>query len=327
MIPFINPRSGNHLEAHGEWLMDMGTREQVARVVRGIPRFVANDDYAESFGWQWHRWHSTLSDSRNTRTAGRKRSLVLRRTRFDTYDLRGKTILECGMGGGDDTEILLSLPFAEVHAFDLSRAVDRAAQYLTTERLQLAQASIFDIPYADESFDFVYCHRVLQHTPDPETALRRVARKVKPGGVLFVHSYNKSLHFITQYKYKLRPLTKRLPATWVAAALDKLGPSLHRLNRALRSHGPPGRLIAHNLVPFEHLASFGDHDEDNLIEIEKLVTFDALTPTFDLPMSWSTMKRIVEQEGFRIRFYQAEPTSPLYCTAERHPAVKAASPG
>jgi SAM-dependent methyltransferase len=318
MIGFVNPRTGHPLVSSGERLVDAQSLEVVAPLVDGIPRFVAaDDDYAESFGWQWHRWHSTLSDARNQQAAANKHSLILRRTRFDTYDLAGKSILECGMGGGDDTEVLLDLPFREVHAFDLSRAVERAARYLSRERLVLSQASIFAIPYPDHAFDFVFCHRVLQHTPDPLAALRAVARKVKLGGVLFAHCYHKSFHFMSQYKYKLRPLTRRLPAPWVAAALDRAGPALHALNRRLRARGPLGRGLAHNFLPFEHLSSFGEHDETALIEVEKLLTFDALTPRYDQPLSWPTMRQTIEQEGFELRFYSAEPKYPLYCTAQR----------
>jgi 2-polyprenyl-3-methyl-5-hydroxy-6-metoxy-1,4-benzoquinol methylase len=318
VIPFVEPHTGSPLIARDDALVDEQSGATVARIVDGIPRFVApGDDYAESFGWQWHRWHSTLSDRRNERAASHKHALIQRRTRFDTLELAGKTILECGMGGGDDTEVLLDLPFAEVHSFDLSRAVDRARRYITSERLVLSQASIFAIPYPDQAFDFVYCHRVLQHTPDPVQALRAIARKVKPGGVLFVHSYHRSVHFMSQYKYKLRPLTRRLPAPWIAAALDRAGPALHALNRALRARGAVGRTLAHNFLPFEHLSSFGEHDEHELIEVEKLLTFDALTPRYDQPLRWDTMRRTIEEAGFEIRFYSAEPTYPLYCTALR----------
>jgi 2-polyprenyl-3-methyl-5-hydroxy-6-metoxy-1,4-benzoquinol methylase len=317
-VPFVEPRTGERLIARAGALVAEHSGEIVARVTGGIPRFVApGDDYAESFGWQWHRWHSTLSDRRNERAASNKHGLILRRTRFDTFDLEGKTVLECGMGGGDDTEVLLDLPFAEVHAFDLSRAVERAQRYLTSERLVLSQASIFAIPYPDRAFDFVYCHRVLQHTPDPIAALCAIARKVKPGGVLFAHSYHKSWHFMSQYKYKLRPLTRRLPAPWIATALDHAGPALHATNRALRARGPLGRALAHHFLPFEHLSSFGDHDERELIEVEKLLTFDALTPRYDLPLTWDTMRSTIEAAGFEIRFYSAEATYPLYCTAVR----------
>ena len=189
-IGFVDPKTGDSLVARGERLCNARTGAPVAMIVRGIPRFVdADQNYAEAFGFQWQTWR-TLSDSAHrSRT---KFGEILERTRFDAYPTHGASLLECGMGGGDDTEVLLQLGFREVHSFDLSAAVDRAAGSLHDPRLTLSQASIFEIPYPDEAFDFVFCHRVLQHTPDPLRALRSICRKVRPGGVLFAHCYKRS---------------------------------------------------------------------------------------------------------------------------------------
>lgn len=48
-----------------------------------------------------------------------------------------------------------------------------------------------DMSFADESFDFVFCHSVLHHIPEPERAIREVARVLEPGGVahLALHLY------------------------------------------------------------------------------------------------------------------------------------------
>ena len=40
------------------------------------------------------------------------------------------------MGGGDDTEVLVTLPFAEIHSFDLSSAVERAHKHLKDNLLE-----------------------------------------------------------------------------------------------------------------------------------------------------------------------------------------------
>jgi hypothetical protein len=159
-IPFIDPATGRELVRAGDYFVHPESMKPIAPIVDGIARFVDSfDDYAESFGWQWNHWADTLSDSRLT--GDTKYELLRDRTQFEEFDMDGKTILECGMGGGDDTEVLLGWPFREVHAFDLSRSVDRARQFLKDPRLTISQASILDIPYADKSFDFVFCHRVL----------------------------------------------------------------------------------------------------------------------------------------------------------------------
>ncbi|MDE6747342.1 MAG: class I SAM-dependent methyltransferase, partial [Oscillospiraceae bacterium] len=44
--------------------------------------------------------------------------------------------------------------------------------------------------YADNSFDFVICHNVLEYVPDKEIILRELARVLKPGGKLSIVKHN-----------------------------------------------------------------------------------------------------------------------------------------
>jgi SAM-dependent methyltransferase len=309
---FIDPASGAPLRAEGESLLDPKGRV-VAPIVAGIPRFVdPARNYAEAFGFQWKTWR-TLSDSLH---GGRgKRDEILERTHFDAYPTQGASILECGMGGGDDTEVLLQLGFAEVHSFDLSDAVERAAAHLKDPRLTISQASIFEIPYADESFDFVFCHRVLQHTPDPQRALRNICRKVRPGGVLFAHCYKRSPQHMRCFKYKYRWLTKRLPYRWIYAYVRACGPLLHRVNSALYRLGRRGRRFSYAWVPYYHFPRYTDLGPDRLLQVEQLNTFDALTPAYDNPMAARDFCSTIEREGFRIEHPPEPDPAPLFCTA------------
>lgn len=47
-------------------------------------------------------------------------------------------------------------------------------------------ASVYELPFADDTFDAAYGHQVLQHLIDPVAALREVRRVLKPGGVIGV---------------------------------------------------------------------------------------------------------------------------------------------
>ena len=246
-----------------------------------------------------------------------KRRLVLDRTGFDPAQLDGATVLECGMGGGDDTEVLLSLPFSEVHSFDLSTAVDRAARVLDDPRLILSQASIFEIPYPDRSFDVVYCHRVIQHTPDPVRALQCIAAKVAPGGLLFAHSYNRSWRYLLGYKYHYRWITRRMVPERLAGLLARYGPPLHRINGWLARRGRMARFLGSVVVPFEPILSYGDSGPDRALEVAMLSTFDALSPRYDKPMRASSMRDAIEGAGFEILHLQDDPRTPLWCTARR----------
>ena len=310
---FVDPSSGEPLWQQGDRLVDPRGRA-VATIVGGIPRFVdPMRHYARAFGFQWKTWR-TLSDSLHGGPA--KRGEILERTHFDAYPTQGASILECGMGGGDDTEVLLELGFAEVHSFDLSEAVEQAAAYLRDQRLTISQASIYEIPYPDESFDFVFCHRVLQHTPDPAQALRSVCRKVRPGGVLFAHCYKRSASHMRCFKYKYRWLTKRLPYRCVYAYVKTFGPLLHRLNDWLvRRFGSRGHRFCYEWVPYYRYASYLDLSPERLRQLEELNTFDALTPVYDNPMTTAEFCSIIEDEGFRIEHLHDPDTTPIYCTA------------
>lgn len=315
MIPFADPQTHEDLLLRDCAYVNPRTGATVARIVRGVPRFVKPDeDYGENFGFEWNHW-KVLSDRHMASDA--KRAEIMGRTHFEEFDLEGRTILECGMGGGDDTEILMSLPFSEIHSFDLSAAVDRAAGYLKDDRLTLSQASIFSIPYRDETFDFVYCHRVLQHTPDPVRALQSIARKVKLGGVLFAHAYKRSPAYMRHYKYKYRWLTSRLPHRYTFWFLDRFGLDLRKMKRTCASSS--SRLLNRlgELVPYELQHSYPGMTDTDLREFEKLLTFDHLTPRYDIPMTTDEFRGAIEASGFRVVHLWDPPRSPLLCTAVR----------
>ena len=318
MISLVNPNTLDALtEQQGKYI-NKRNGEIVARDIGGILRFVApEENYAESFGYQWKRWHSIRSDKRNPGSNMRK--LILERTQFDKFDLDGKTLLECGMGGGDDTEVLLTLPLGEIHSFDLSTSVERAAEYLADERLRIFQASIYAIPYPDYSFDVVYCHRVLQHTPDPTEALRKICAKVKIGGLLFAHSYKRSPLHMAEWRYKYRWLSRRLRWQTIVRWLDAWGPALHKANSVLYRH-PLSRAIAYRFVPFYKLPDNSEGietSEGSIIELEKQITFDALTPWHDNPMRSDEFIGIIEGAGFEIVHLTNPLGSPIFCTAVR----------
>ncbi len=77
--------------------------------------------------------------------------------------------------------------------------------------VRLAQADLFDLPFAPGSFDRVLCYGVLQHTPDPRRAFLAVAAQVRPGGVLAADVYRKA-EYVDRWSAKTlwRPLTTRL---------------------------------------------------------------------------------------------------------------------
>lgn len=156
-------------------------------IVRGIPRFVANSNYASAFGDQWNRFPQTQLDSQSGLPLSEERLSRCMRGRLP--EVRDQHVLEAGSGAGRFTEVLLKHG-AILDSFDYSSAVDaNFANNGASEHLALAQGDIRQPPFPAASYDFVVCLGVIQHTPDPEESIRSLWRMVKPGGVLVFDHY------------------------------------------------------------------------------------------------------------------------------------------
>ena len=173
----------------------------------GIPRFVPPSNYADSFGFQWNTHAKTQLDSYSGLPISADRFFGV--TKWDR-DLSGQKILEAGSGAGRFTEVILGTG-ADLFTFDFSTAVDANwANNREKGKLNLFQGDIFNIPVEEGSFDKVMCLGVLQHTPDPEAGFRSLTKYVKPGGQLAIDVYRTDWNSWFQWKYLLRPLTKRM---------------------------------------------------------------------------------------------------------------------
>ncbi len=178
----------------------------------GVPRFVpAGDDYCGNFGFQWTRWRDIQID----RLGGHKIS----ETRFfadsgwDPAWLGGKVILDAGCGAGRFADVVAAAG-ARVIACDISAAVSacRETTAVWDGRVQVVQASLFDLPLRRGVFDGVFCMGVIQHTPDPERLVLILPAFLKPGGQLALNFYEDDFWPKLQWiKYALRLITPYLP--------------------------------------------------------------------------------------------------------------------
>jgi SAM-dependent methyltransferase/uncharacterized protein YbaR (Trm112 family) len=260
-------------------------------IVRGLPRFVPASNYAESFGFQWNIHAKTQLDSHSKLPISRDRLFEAIGSRDD---LRGQRILEAGSGAGRFTEVLASTG-ANVVTFDYSIAVDaNAANQRGSSNVHFFQGDIFRIPLVESSFDKVICLGVLQHTPDPERAFRSLAKYVRPGGQLVVDLYRRDLPALMQWKYVLRPLTKRMRKETLYGLISSLTPPLVPVARALRRVA--GRFGA-RLVPIVEYSHLGLPAALN-VQWAILDTFDMYSPAHDHPQSLATVRRWFEELGF-----------------------------
>ena len=119
---------------------------------------------------------------------------------FNSY--RGKKLLEIGCGAGVDL-VRFARAGAIVTGVDLSQtSIDLARQNIAQNGLQ-ADLQIMNgeaLQFADNSFDIVYAHGVLQYTADSDRMISEIHRVLKPGGeaVLMVYNRNSWLNFMSK---------------------------------------------------------------------------------------------------------------------------------
>lgn len=114
---------------------------------------------------------------------------------IDLELFKNKTCLDGGCGGGRFLVALSKLGAKEVRGIDISQeAVDLANQRIKERGIVQARAqkaSVLEIPFADNYFDYVVSSGVVHHTPDPHKAFKELVRVLKPGGKFFFSVYGK----------------------------------------------------------------------------------------------------------------------------------------
>ncbi len=151
---------------------------ETAKHVRKNRRFWddESDEYQRLHGPQLNRWDHPAW---GTWAVPEERLGVL-------GDVEGKDVLEFGCGGGQ-WSIALRRRSARVVGMDLSLAQLGHATDLSTKAgtpLPLVAADAEHAPFADASFDIVFCDHGALTFADPFRAVPEAARLLRPGGLL-----------------------------------------------------------------------------------------------------------------------------------------------
>lgn len=156
---------------------------------------------------------------------------------LDTLDLSGKKTLEIGLGQGADSMQLIERG-ALYYGIDLTeesvRRVKERFELFKKPYVEVQVANAENIPYPDESFDIVYSHGVIHHSPRIELIVAEIHRVLKPGGQAVIMLYHKnSFNYYVSIGFLRRV---GLAAIWIFPFLDKLvskltGEGVERIRR------------------------------------------------------------------------------------------------
>ncbi len=110
--------------------------------------------------------------------------------------LEGCRVLDVGCGGGILAEGLAEAGSQVVGLDPGEQAIQAARVHLQVSQLPIEyrQGTVADLlGTEDATFDVITCLEVLEHVPEPGKLLKECTRLLKPGGVLFVATLNRTV--------------------------------------------------------------------------------------------------------------------------------------
>jgi len=181
-----------------------------------IPSFVIEDEKSiekntiSSFGKEWKKF---------SRFNTEEISLI----GSEYFDIvkdqinKNSIILDVGCGTGRWSKYIADkVNFVE--AIDPSDAVLPAVELnYESANIRITQAGTDNIPFPDESFDFIFCLGVLHHIPDIKKALQNIIRVLKRNAYMLVYLYynfdnkNAVYKFIFKLSSIIRKVVSSLP--------------------------------------------------------------------------------------------------------------------
>lgn len=182
---------------------------------------------------------------------GKRYDLIF--NKFLKGKLRGKTLLDAGSGTGIFSKGAVDRG-AVVTSLDVGKELlDQVAKKCQSERVV---GSVTNLPFKDCSFDIVLSTEVIEHSTDPQKAIRELCRVAKPGGILIITVPNEVWKFSVSVADWLRVRPYHGNENWISW-LD--------LKRSVEKEGMVIKeLFGLNILPYFHpllqpIITFFDH--------------------------------------------------------------------
>jgi ubiquinone/menaquinone biosynthesis C-methylase UbiE len=301
-IEIINPKNNQLLYREGDNFVDAAGN--AFPIISGVVRIAELDNYTKSFGVQWNKFDKTQLDREDDKLRF-SRERFFAETHWDKEDLSGKNVLEVGSGAGRFSQVVLKHTRAKLYSIDYSDAVTanyKNNQSISPERFHLFQASIYDMPFPNNSFDKVFCLGVLQHTPNFDASIKALVEKAKPGGQIVVDFYPiKGWWSKWHAKYILRPITKKLSHEKLFQLIEK---NVDWLIKAYITFQKLGLSVFTRFLPIVDIRTLPvlSLNDKQLREWVVLDTFDMFSPAHDHPQRLNAVAKMFESHGAQVTF-------------------------
>lgn len=271
---------------------------KVIQIKRGVPVFL--DDHADnSTMWNREQDKTTVTFSEKWKKfqsygLGEKEGPFLFEWYCKKFGLKDigelknfyknkKKVLELGPGSGFNTRFMGENSDGYIIAADISEGA-----YVTynnckgLENVHAVQADLMDLPFEDNSFDFIIADGVLHHTPNTYEAIKCLYNKLETGGQFFFYLYKKMSpvkQYIDSYiRQEFSGLTAE-ECFKACEAITDLGRELSKIEQKIILESPipilgiPAgehsvqRLIYYNFVKCFWNDAF-DYDTNNMVNFD-----------------------------------------------------------
>lgn len=227
---------------------------------------------------------------------------------FLTPHLRaGMRLIDCGCGPGSITVGLgrivapgeaIGIDFRE----DAVRQARRLAQERGVANVTFQTASVYQLPYADGSFDAAFACAVLQHLAAPLTALKEMRRVLKRGGVIGIVDASSTITF----RYPRNPLLEKWDKLRMLEREYKTGRLFDPLElRALLREAGFSRTQASGFLATEAGPPAGSVEETRRVAQNHLIRLRGQLGDLAVAQRWATRQELEQMAEALIAWGEA----------------------
>lgn len=219
---------------------------------------------------------------------------------IEQYNLKNTKALEIGCGTGFLQDLINDYT-----------GIDLASTSSQFVHKPFVTGSAMELPFADNTFDIVWCIWVLEHIPDPERMLSEIRRVTKPNGLLFLCAAWNVPTWVSA-GYDVRPFTdfnwrgKLIKATVVPRTTKMYRLFITLIERILRTIwfywiSPMPKMTFRRLRP--NLQHYWSNDSDAVISIDAHTIWLWLRAQGDLSLDQaSSLRALLIRHSEPLRF-------------------------